>query len=71
MRGINITRLLARDGSNCGICGLPLDRSIDDPNDDNFVTFDHITPSSVGGTDRLDNLRLAHLRCNQLRADGP
>ncbi len=34
------------------------------------LTIDHIQPQSKGGTDRLDNLRLAHERCNRKRGNG-
>lgn len=70
-RGIRITALLARDGPNCAICGRRLDRKIRNTDDPRFITFDHILPSSRGGTDELRNLRLAHRFCNEARADTP
>ena len=33
------------------------------------VTFDHIIPISKGGDDELVNFQLAHLVCNQAKAD--
>lgn len=44
----------------CWICGLPMgdDRSLD-----------HVVPLSKGGNNTLDNLRMAHLRCNQRKND--
>lgn len=32
-------------------------------------SIDHIVPKSKGGTNRRDNLALAHKRCNQLKSD--
>lgn len=59
----NRTALIKRDGMMCQLCQEPID-SMDD------VTIDHITPVSLGGTDRLDNMRLAHGFCNVERGDG-
>lgn len=33
------------------------------------ITFDHHVPMSKGGDDELDNLRLAHWMCNQIKGD--
>lgn len=66
-RGIRITQLMARDGTCCALCGLPLDRHIKNPLDPQYITFDHLTPVSRGGTDDLDNLQLAHAACNHER----
>ena len=50
--------VIERDGRQCGICGKEIvaDESID---------IDHIKPFSLGGTDTLDNLQVAHARCNR------
>lgn len=69
-RGLGITRLMARDGQTCGICGKPLNRKLADFESPEYVTFDHIVPVSSGGTDELNNLRLAHLSCNKRRGGG-
>lgn len=66
-----VTKLMARDGTNCALCEELLDRRVRDPRATNYITFDHITPRAMGGTDRLDNLRLAHRRCNELRGCDP
>lgn len=66
-----VTRLMARDGEACTICGAPLDRHNRDPESANYVTFDHITPRSRGGLDVLSNLRLAHRSCNLARGNDP
>lgn len=51
-----------RDGYFCYICDKPF-RS---PKD---VTIDHFWPLAHGGTWALDNLKLAHQPCNNLKGD--
>lgn len=70
-RGVRVTQLMARDGSDCQICREPLDRHLQDPTDPRFVTFDHVVPRSAGGLDVLSNLRLAHRSCNAQRGTDP
>jgi len=70
-RGLRITRLMARDGSSCMLCGEPLDRHIKDESHDMYITFDHIKPSSKRGTDELANKQLAHRICNEERGNNP
>jgi HNH endonuclease len=53
------TRLAARDGLRCGRCGGPLSILGD-------CQIDHKVPRSVGGTDEMSNLQLAHERCNKV-----
>lgn len=66
-----ITKLMARDGAGCSICGEPLERTVRDPDGDRYITFDHIVPRSAGGTDAPSNLRLAHRLCNHERGNDP
>ncbi|MGB3604228.1 MAG: HNH endonuclease [Gordonia sp. (in: high G+C Gram-positive bacteria)] len=47
-------------GTVCHICGLP-----------GADSADHVIPRSLGGPDTLDNLRPAHLACNQRRGNSP
>lgn len=68
-RGQRITRLMARDGDKCWLCNQQLDRKIPDPQDPLFVTLDHIIRRADGGLDTDSNVKLAHRRCNNLRAD--
>ncbi|AKI28641.1 hypothetical protein GMA5_27 [Gordonia phage GMA5] len=49
---------LATYGRVCHLCGRP-----------GASTADHVIPRSRGGRDALDNLRPAHLSCNQSRGD--
>lgn len=46
-------------GTTCHLCGGP-----------GADSADHLIPRSAGGTDTLDNLRPAHLSCNQRRGAG-
>lgn len=71
-RGLSITRLLARDGTTCWLCGGPLDRREPEPHrNPHAITFDHVVPRSHGGTSDLQNLRLAHRACNLARGNDP
>jgi 5-methylcytosine-specific restriction endonuclease McrA len=70
-RWLRVTRVMARDGDKCAICKEPLDRKIRDFNHPRYITFDHITPLSLGGTDLFGNIRLAHRRCNCERGNDP
>jgi 5-methylcytosine-specific restriction endonuclease McrA len=54
-RNRKIARILARDGDDCCYCGKPL-------GDD--MTLEHRVAKSRGGSDDLENLKLAHARCN-------
>lgn len=54
--------LIARHGSICQICKKPFEKMRD-------ITFDHIVPVSQGGDDAIENLQLAHFKCNQLKDD--
>jgi 5-methylcytosine-specific restriction endonuclease McrA len=69
--GRMVTRPIARDGSDCAICRKALDRSVRDERSPDYITLDHITPKSAGGDDKIQNLRLAHSRCNNARGCEP
>ncbi len=49
--------LIRRYGAICYYCEHPFASMKD-------ITFDHALPISKGGTDELENLRLAHNECN-------
>jgi 5-methylcytosine-specific restriction endonuclease McrA len=55
-----VRKLLERDGDDCWLCGHPLDGN---------MSLDHVIPRSRGGGNGLDNLRLAHVECNNRRGD--
>lgn len=50
-------RLLWRHSHICGLCKEPID-SFEE------ATVDHIIPRARGGSNRFDNLQLAHENCN-------
>lgn len=53
----------------CGICGRPVDFSLRRP-DPMAASIDHIIPIDRGGhPSDIDNLQLAHMGCNRLKAD--
>lgn len=53
----------------CGICGKPVDKTLKYP-DPWCATIDHIIPCNAGGhPSALDNLQLAHFRCNRKKSD--
>lgn len=59
-------RILATE-TICGICGQPVDKSLKYPAPGS-PTIDHIIPISRGGHPyALENLQLAHFRCNRLK----
>lgn len=61
-RAERIEILSLRDGTDCFLCTKPFKFEED-------ITFDHWIPRSKGGTWDLENLRLAHKRCNALKGD--
>ena len=59
--------LLERDGQDCCWCKLPLDLEVP-PWNNNAPTIEHIKRRSEGGAvNDLDNLALAHKKCNNER----
>ncbi len=61
-------KIIYASQTNCGICGRPVDFNKRFP-DPYSPTLDHIIPISKGGSPAsLDNLQLAHFRCNRLKS---
>lgn len=54
--------LLERDGGVCAICFKSF-------RDRKEITIDHWIPRSVGGSEDIDNLKLAHKKCNTWKSD--
>ena len=54
----------------CWRCGQPVDQTLP-ANHDMARSADHVIPTSLGGGDHRDNLRLAHRRCNVLGRHTP
>lgn len=64
----NKKRILASQNV-CGICGKEVDMSLKFPHPLS-ATVDHIIPLARGGhPSALENLQLAHLCCNRMKAD--
>lgn len=61
--GTSPAEIARRDGSDCKLCGDPIDMDLRKP-DYMCASVDHILPRSLGGTNDLENLQLAHLVCN-------
>lgn len=63
---MTVGQLAKRDGSDCRICGKPVDLEAG-PKDKFRPSIDHITPRACGGSNDPENLQLAHLWCNQVK----
>lgn len=61
-------KIILATQSICGICGQPIDKSLKYPHPMS-PTVDHIIPCAKGGSDDLDNLQLAHRKCNRMKSD--
>ncbi|PZE66907.1 hypothetical protein DEI83_06245 [Curtobacterium sp. MCBD17_021] len=59
-----------RDGWTCGICGLPVDRTLAWP-DPMSASLDHRQPLSQGGTHTRDNVQCSHFACNAKKGAKP
>lgn len=59
-------KLIERDGWDCWVCGHPMDPDAK-PNADERASIDHVVRECDGGTYALENLRLSHRICNQIR----
>lgn len=53
-----INRLVAEYGGQCYLCHKEFIKKSD-------ITIDHLVAKSMGGNDSIENLRLAHIECNQ------
>ena len=61
-----IPLLRERDGDTCWLCGEPIDFDLP-KNDPMAVSRDHIKRKRDGGPWFMENIRLAHRKCNQER----
>lgn len=66
---LSAREIAQRDGTDCGICGLPVDMGLSRANGLDCPSVDHIMPRSLGGSHDPENLQLAHLRCNMAKSD--
>lgn len=61
-------RVILAEQEVCALCGRPVDKRLKFP-DPMSATVDHIIPIAKGGhPSALENLQLAHLICNQVKA---
>lgn len=67
-RGITLKKLIDRDGLQCHICGLICVYD-GDGKGDLYPSIDHLLPIARGGGHTWDNVRIAHRRCNSVKAD--
>lgn len=62
-------KIILSTQSVCAICGLPVDKSLKYPNPWS-ASVDHIIPVSKRGDPiALENLQLAHRKCNRMKSD--
>lgn len=61
---------IARTQPPCGICGNPIDYTLDWRDPQAFVV-DHIVSLKAGGTDTLNNKQAAHRDCNRQKGARP
>mgnify|MGYP006268504591 CR=1 FL=1 len=61
-------QIFDRDGINCYLCGKPTDPTATHiQGQEGWETYphvEHVIPLSKGGTDTLENVRIAHAKCN-------
>ncbi len=63
------TKRLLVSQNTCGICGQPVDKRLKYP-DPMAPCIDHIIPIDRGGhPSDIDNLQLAHWKCNRMKAN--
>lgn len=55
-------KLIERDGTDCFLCGKPLEEDI---------TLEHLIALSSGGKNNLSNMVLMHEKCNQEVSNAP
>lgn len=66
--GVSLLAVVERDGWACWLCGVMVDQFV--PRTSRMgATVDHVVPLSKGGSDELENLRLAHWICNNKKSD--
>lgn len=59
-------RIFNKCNGKCCFCGMRL--QMENPNEKNYLTLDHITAKCKGGTNRDDNLQALCWTCNELKS---
>jgi 5-methylcytosine-specific restriction endonuclease McrA len=62
-----VATIVTRDGTDCYVCGGPMDMNLYGTEDDFAPTIEHIVPTHKGGTNLVENLALSHRWCNGRR----
>jgi len=57
-----IELIIERDGPDCFLCGEEFTKN-------QKITIDHWVPKAAGGSEELENLRIAHKICNVRKSD--
>lgn len=65
--GASAAEIAQRDGTDCSLCGEPVDMTLTRADGVMCASVDHVYPYSLGGSNDAENLALAHLKCNQLK----
>lgn len=60
----NRKELFEKSNGKCEVCGKNLHNNYEMFNDKNYMQIDHIIPKSLGGKDKIDNLRAICIKCN-------
>lgn len=60
-------QVVERDGWTCWICGWAIDPEAPQ-NDAGQASLDHVVELARGGSNAVENLRLAHRYCNESRS---
>lgn len=67
-RSYTRSQVIERDGLNCYLCNIPVDftapHSQGQPGWETYPHLDHVVPLALGGDDTLENVKLAHAKCN-------
>ena len=61
-------QIFDRDGMDCYLCNIPVDLTAPhvqgQPGWEMYPHIEHVIPFALGGTDTLDNVKIAHAKCN-------
>jgi 5-methylcytosine-specific restriction endonuclease McrA len=67
-RSYTRNQVIERDGFNCYLCNTSVDftapHSQGQPGWEAYPHLDHVVPLALGGDDTLENVKLAHAKCN-------
>jgi len=67
-RAYTRNQIIKRDGSDCYLCGDPVDFTAPhiqgQPGWETYPHVEHVIPLALGGDDTLENVKLAHAKCN-------